>query len=180
MKTGLQAALGAIGLALGSALVACAQQPNAHSRRAHVLLSSGGMNAALGAAAASEEGQLVREIDDPQTGDRWLLLRNDELPGGPGRWVRFATERKAMRGVALRVARQPEEARALPVIRAGERLTVEEHTAHVDALLEARALGPAAAGSPFEARLVLGGRVVRAVALGPGRAALAPEPEARP
>ena len=38
----------------------------------------------------------------------------------------------------------------------------------VDAVLEARALRPAAVGAVFEARLAIGGRVVRVVALGPG------------
>ena len=58
-------------------------------------------------------------------------------------------------------------------------MVVEEHTAVVDARLEAVALGPAAIGSPFEVRLKIGGKVVRVVALAPGRAALAPQAEAR-
>ena len=74
--------------------------------------------------------------------------------------------------------REPEP--LLPVIRAGDRLIVEEHTAVVEARLEAVALGPAASGSPFQVRLTIGGKVVRAVALGPGRAAFAAETEARP
>jgi hypothetical protein len=69
---------------------------------------------------------------------------------------------------------------ALPVIRSGDRVIVEEHTAVVDAVLEARARRPAAAGAVFEARLAIGGRVVRVVALGPGRAQLQPETGARP
>jgi flagella basal body P-ring formation protein FlgA len=62
-----------------------------------------------------------------------------------------------------------------PVIFAGDRLVVEEHTARADAVLEARALSSAAPGAAFNARLTVGGRVVRAVALGPGHAALQPE-----
>jgi len=123
------------------------------------------------------DGEIVREIDDPNLGDRWLLMRNDRYPGGPGRLVLVAAHRKTSRP---QTAKEKEEARLLPVIRAGDRLTVEEHTAVVDAVLEARALSPAAAGSVLEARLAIGGRVVRAVALGPGRAALEPETEARP
>ena len=51
--------------------------------------------------------------------------------------------------------------------------------------LEARAMNAAAAGAVFAARLTIGGKVVRAVALGPGRAvlqaqALQPETGARP
>jgi len=68
----------------------------------------------------------------------------------------------------------------LPVIRAGDRLIVEEKTAVAEVRLEAVALGPAGNGFPLLVRLKIGGRVVRAVALGPGRAAFAPETEARP
>jgi hypothetical protein len=35
-------------------------------------------------------------------------------------------------------------------------------------------------GSALKVRLAIGGKVIRAVALGPGRAALQPEPEVRP
>jgi flagella basal body P-ring formation protein FlgA len=69
-------------------------------------------------------------------------------------------------------AGEAREAEVLPVIRAGDRLIVEEHTARVDVVLEARALNPAAAGSAFDVRLAIGGNRVRAIALGPGRAAL--------
>ena len=41
-----------------------------------------------------------------------------------------------------------------------------------DSRLEAVALSPATVGSPFNVRLTMGGRIVRAVALGPGRAVL--------
>jgi flagella basal body P-ring formation protein FlgA len=47
---------------------------------------------------------------------------------------------------------------------------VEEHTPVVDAVLEAQALNPAAEGESFDVRLTIGGKVIRAVALGPGRA----------
>jgi hypothetical protein len=31
------------------------------------------------------QGEVVREIDDPHTGQRWLLVRDGQQPGGPGR-----------------------------------------------------------------------------------------------
>jgi hypothetical protein len=68
----------------------------------------------------------------------------------------------------------------IPVIRVGDRLIVEEHTAVVDAVLEARALNPAAVGAPLDVRLTIGGNVVRVVALGSGRAALVAEAGMRP
>jgi flagella basal body P-ring formation protein FlgA len=66
-----------------------------------------------------------------------------------------------------------------PVIRAGDRLVVEENTAVIEARLEAVALGPAALGSSFDVRLKLGGKVARAVALAPGRAAFQAHAEVR-
>ena len=50
---------------------------------------------------------------------------------------------------------------------------MEEHTAMVQAYLEGSAAGEAVAGACLEVRLKIGGKTVRAVAIGPGRAALA-------
>ncbi len=141
---------------------------------------------AQSSAFRSAPGEIVREIDDPHTGDRWLLLRNDASPGGPGRLVLVAANRSEMPGPFERQANQPllanqhDEARFHPMIHAGDRLIVEEHTAVADATLEARALNPAALGSTLEVRLAIGGRVVRAVALGPGRAVFEREIGGRP
>jgi len=151
------------------------------------------------------QGEVVREIDDPHTGQRWLLLRDGQQPGGPGRLllagqaqaerapsgqvqtrqsqagpVQTETIWKEPDSASGQIAAAPVELRFLPVIHAGDRLVVEEHTPVVDALLEARALNPATQGSAFEARLSIGGRVVRVVALGPGRAELQPETGGRP
>jgi flagella basal body P-ring formation protein FlgA len=57
---------------------------------------------------------------------------------------------------------------------------VEEHTPIVEAHLEAVALGSAAVGEEFDVRLRVGGKVLRAVALGPGRAELQAERKAQP
>jgi hypothetical protein len=125
----------------------------------------------------------VREVDDPHTGVRWLLVRDWSHPGGPGRMV-TAAEFESKEGVQLpggwRDSRLGDSVSFRPVVRAGDRLVVEEHTRVVDAYLEAVALGPASVGSALNVRLKVGDRVVRAVALGPGRAAFVPELEARP
>lgn len=177
-------AVGVVALAMVAAALAAAQ--TASGSRAQAIVSSGGLYSDSSSLAGQGQGQLYREIDDPHNGDRWLLLRNDETPGGPGRLVRVAAQRPATATAALSpgvpASARPAgaaEAPLLPVIHAGDRLVVEEHTAVVDAALEARALMPAVAGAAFEARLAIGGRVVRVVALGAGRAALA-ETEARP
>jgi len=109
--------------------------------------------------------QMIRVIDDSATGNRWLLVKNAADPAGPGQMVP--------------VERADAGSPAHPVIHAGDALVVEEHTAVVDARLEATALASAMAGSGFEARLKIGGKVVRVVALGPGRAELKPMAKAQ-
>lgn len=168
MRAGLRMAWGAV-LLIVAASTACAQS-STHSG-SQVILSSGGL-ASVETLGLGVQGEVVREIDDPHTGDRWLLVRNDQVPGGPGRLVLVAAHRNLPGGRILRLADEAREAEVLPVIRAGDRLIVEEHTARVDAVLEARALNPAVLGSAFDVRLAIGGNRVRAIALGPGRAAL--------
>jgi len=111
-------------------------------------------------------GAVYREIDDPNTGIHWLLVRETGHPGGPGRLV------PVWRGTAGISAAGSATKPARPVIRTGDHLLVEESTAVVEAHLEGSALGTAAVGAPLAVRLTMGGRVVTAVALGPGRAAL--------
>jgi hypothetical protein len=127
-------------------------------------------------------GEIFREIDDPHTGDRWLVMRDAANPAGPGRLVLVeAGEATSGRGTAGDVRQTGDTARNVarlrPLIRAGDALVVEEHTRVVDAKLEAVALGPAAMGAEFRARLKVGGKVVRVVAVAAGRAVLVPESE---
>jgi hypothetical protein len=187
-----------LGMAL-AALMASAgafgQAAIASSSSAMVMISSTGPNAM----AMRDGGEVVREIDDPPTGARWLLVRGSIHPGGPGRMILAL----APRGQALNAAGggvgnailsdtrieiksgseqlPAESAPAQPVIRAGDRLIVEENTPVVESRLEAVALNPAAIGSGLRVRLAIGGKVVRAVAVAAGRATfLAETDEARP
>lgn len=132
-------------------------------RGAQVMVSSG-------AADGSNATEVIREIDDPHSGERWLLLRNPAHPGGPGRLVLARQNRQDGSRASGSAPGQ-----YLPVVRAGDRIVIEEHTAVADARLEAVALNPAAAGAPLNVRLTLGGKVVRATAVGPGQAVFAPE-----
>jgi flagella basal body P-ring formation protein FlgA len=88
------------------------------------------------------------------------------------------------RGFNERREAQAGRSGALPqrtaVIRGGDRVILEEHTPVVDARLEAIALAPAREGGTLRVRLKIGGGIVEAVALGPGRVAFAAETEARP
>jgi len=181
MRTGLVMALGAGVLVLVAASSACAQAsglPATAQTGTQKLLSSPGQAFVLVQSPAQVE--IVREIDDPHTGDRWLLVRDPQHPGGPGRLMLVAAHRNGLRGTNPRVTAETDQARFNPVIRAGDRLIVEEHTEIADASLEARALNPAAQGSALDVRLTIGGKVVRAVALAPGRAALQPQTGERP
>lgn len=112
--------------------------------------------------------QILRSIDDPALGTRWLLVGDPQHPGGPGKLV-------------LNASLSPEAARAVRsdalvvIVRAGDRLRVEAHSPTSDTWLDGVALGPARKGSSFLARLAFGNSIVRVVATAPGRAALAPE-----
>jgi hypothetical protein len=133
---------------------------------------------------ATLPGRLLRVIEDANLGDRWLLVRDGKHPGGPARLVLDTEARRERLRRAPAVAPGEADLTApplpAPLIRTGDRLVVEENTPVVEARLEAVALGPAWAGSKLNVRLEIGGRVVRAVALAPGRAALQPEAVGRP
>ena len=129
--------------------------------------------------ALKPDGEVLRQIEDPSTGDLWLLARDPNRPAGPGRLVLARQQMKTQRAISSGPV-QPLTAAVRPVIHTGDALTVEEHTGVVDARLEAVALEPAVMGAHFKARLKIGGKVVRAVALSPGRASFAPVGEVAP
>jgi hypothetical protein len=165
---------------IGVAIVVCCwsltlvgQTPGGQHTAAQTLLTS-----SYGRIAPFEPatGTVIREIDDPHTGDRWLLMREPSPPGGPGRLV-LAGTLGALRQQAGTASSRPQP---LPVIHTGDRLIVEENTAVAEARLQAVALGPALLGDPLKVRLTIGGAVVQAVALGPGRAVFAQDTEERP
>lgn len=124
--------------------------------------------------------QAVREIDDPHTGDRWLLVRAIRNPGGPGRLVLAGR----LTQVATEGLQRPLDGRRpqwpaifSPIIHAGERVILEQNSPLVRASLEAIALESAALGTSLNVRLAIGGKIVRACAVGRGRAALADRKE---
>lgn len=124
-------------------------------------------------AADNSAIRLITEIDDVQLSTRWILRGDPAHPGGPG----VMTPERYSKGVfrntsSLAVAAQP-------VIHGGDQVIVEEKSAVVEARLVAIALGSATAGTSFQARLQIGGKVVRVMALGDGRAMLVPEYEVR-
>lgn len=108
---------------------------------------------------------VAAEIRDPHTGLRWLLLRNPAHPGGPGKLV-VAEPPRANEGSAPEPILEP-------VIHAGDAIEIEESTTVAQVRLAAVALGPAERGAGFRARLVLGGSLVKAIALSERRAVFA-------
>jgi hypothetical protein len=136
-------------------------------------------------ATAVNSGEVVREIDDPHTGDQWMLMRDLVHPEGPGHLVLVEGPGMRLASAGTRDEKQPSAPSAnltpfRPVIHTGDALIVEEHTAVVEARLEAVALGPAVEGAIFRVRLKIGGKVVRAVAISAGHAVFARGDEAQP
>lgn len=117
---------------------------------------------------------IVREIKDPHSGTRWLIIGNAQNPAGPAR-IELAS------GIDDRVvdAKSEKTASSL-VIHVGDRVVLEEHTTVVESYFDAVALGPAVAGATLDLRLKIKGKVVRAVAIAPGKAVLDPFREERP
>ena len=108
--------------------------------------------------------ETVRVLVDPSTGDRWLLTRDGNNPAGPGWLIRVAAGDRRMDG-------NPE--RRCVVVRAGDRVTVEENTAVAEVRLEATALNSARAGQKLNVRLEIGGAVIRVRAVEHGRVEMA-------
>ena len=126
-------------------------------------------------------GEVLRQIDDPAGHGTWLLVRDPVHQAGPGRliWVARGASPALPATDTAAAAPVPQEA-LKPIIFAGDQVVVEEQTAVVDARLAATALNPAPAGASLHVRLEVGGKVVRAIAVAPGRARLAPELEIEP
>ncbi len=160
---------------LGLAIFFCASTCSAQSQTCGEIEMTRppGIGSAPRSSRAVAPTEVLREITDPHTGCRWLLVRDPNHLSGPGRLIATAD---SILDAHLETSMHP----PLQVIHSGDHLTLEESTSTVEARLEAVALGPAMVGSPFNVRLVLGGKVMRARALGPGRAAFLFESGVRP
>lgn len=120
---------------------------------------------------------IVRELEDAQTGDRWLLVRDPNRPAGPGRWILISGP-----GLAGRTPEQLADLKPLAelprpeplVLRAGDHVRVEKKTARMDACYEGVALEPAVKNALVPVRLKMGA-LVRGRVLAPGLVALTEE-----
>jgi hypothetical protein len=117
----------------------------------------------------------VRVIQDPHTSMCWLLKRDPARPGGPGRMILLGRQESSeSNSASIAKANAKTSANMLtPVIRSGDRVVLEENSAIVEARLEAVALGSANMDAELNVRLALGGKILKAKAIGPGRAAFA-------
>jgi hypothetical protein len=152
------------------------QKATADGAVEHDVIITSGRAAELTPGAAQASGAMLGEIDDPWTGARWQMQRSEEYPAGPYR-LRLVDAGHVPSVNAVVVAKP---APPRPVIHPGDLLTVEEHTAVVDASLQAVAMGQAVVGEWLNVRLKLGGKVLQVMALGAGRAAFQAEPGGRP
>lgn len=129
--------------------------------------------------------QVVREIDDLHTGDRWLLMRDAGSGGGPGRMVLAGKASQETTGGSKNRTQE----RPLPktvsakrmmnpsVIHIGDPVIVEENSPNMQARFEGLALGNASLGAFLNVRLAIGNKVVRVRAIDRGKAALAAREE---
>lgn len=122
--------------------------------------------------SARVQAREFREIEDLHTGIRWLILHDIAHPAGPGRMIPAAAGVPAGL-IPSGTTRAENQGRPKPVIHGGDRVVVEDRTATAEAYLEGIALGPAAVQTSLHVRLRIGGKVVKAMALAPGRVALA-------
>ena len=124
----------------------------------------------------------LREIEDPSTHQRWLLIRDRERAAGPALFVKglhcapcafFASGT-----INCGSSYQP-PVRHVPVMHAGDRVILSEHPEVSDAELESTALEPAAPGDALRVRLRFGGFTARAIATASGHATLSPAARTR-
>jgi hypothetical protein len=186
-----------IGVALGLGTASAQSVTPAKDVRPDPELRTSGTRFVMSATETTADVSALRTIDDPTTGHRWLLIKDVEHPGGPGKLILSKETPSAMpaygvvagadgstafrsaSGASARPGQVPGGA-LQPQIRSGDRLVVEEHSQVADVPLTAVALGPAMIGSVFKARLEIGGRVVSVVAEAPGRASFAAGRETHP
>ncbi|MGA2250431.1 hypothetical protein [Terracidiphilus sp.] len=123
----------------------------------------------LAAQGGAAGGRIVSEITDPGTGARWVLMRDVEHPAAPAYWLLAEAGKQRAAGAGAKATERN------LVIRAGDKIVVEEQTAVMSAWLEATALTSAGSGGELRARLAIGGRVMAVRAIAPKTAEMEEE-----
>ena len=122
---------------------------------------------------ARAEPQGRRIIEDPATHQCWILERYLNRPGAPSRLVQMPSGPPCVchEEQVTRLLTKSERV-AIPIIHAGDRLILTEHTAVSNVQLEAIALNGASVGQSLPVRLKIGGQILHAVATAPRRASI--------
>ena len=144
-------------------------------------LAQDGPSRLSSAGEVSETGRFlaIRVIVDPHTHAQWLVERDSARPFRPAR-IRLITPAEVCPFTRSgHEAFRPFSSLRAAVIHAGEQVEVIEHTATVEARLEAIALSEAAVGETILVRLKANKRTVRGISLGSGFVALSPGPDRR-
>jgi len=118
--------------------------------------------AAAQVASPAPKGNASHSFRDAATGDLWVMQRDKEHPGGPGR---LAMVKGSAETEILDMTRKREW-----IIRAGDHVVIHEKTARVTARLDGVAQTAAARGERVNVKLSAVGWLVRAVAVAPGQA----------
>lgn len=135
-------------------------------------------------APAAAAGQLFRSVDDPALNTRWLLLRNPEHPGAPGRMVEAhsgSTSSAPLPGTGHGAAKwQPasSQGKAKEAVLAGEEILLVSESPGSQLALYGRALSAGRAGDAIEVRLDVFQTKVHARLVAPGRAEMLASPTA--
>ena len=117
----------------------------------------------------------VAIVKDPFTHVEWVAMRERTHPAGPARMIAIpaGSDAKSVLNDAC-PGKNKWIGPAAPsrMIRAGDMVTLEQRGSGVRAVLQARALGPAALGGEFRAQLKSTGRILVVLADGPAHARL--------
>lgn len=125
--------------------------------------------------------RVIRSFEDAGTHRSWTVVQDKKQPAAPARLVEAAIHPTVGRASAEESGEASLQMASRLIIHPRDSLIVDEHTAIVDARLEATALNAAARGERLKVRLKIGDRIVPAIAVEPGRAEIvSASREARP
>jgi hypothetical protein len=114
-------------------------------------------------------------IEDHSNHQLWLLTRNPDRPEAPATLIPIlpglSDSSPSEQGGKPRTAISPVK-RGVTIIRSGEAVALYEDSSFMRLRLGGIALSTAAVGENITVRLTIGGRPLRAIAIGPGRAQL--------
>ena len=122
--------------------------------------------------------RVLRSFDDPGTAQQWFLLRDPSQPARPAKLIVVVHHRSDRTDrVSGRRSHSVTEGSGsdLPLVRAGDKIVLSEHSPGVESRFEATALSTASLGHVVSVRVDVWGRVLQAVVTGDARAEIQAE-----